>query len=171
MVRSQSAIDPTTPNAAAAAAWNHTYTAFSKALPKKLIQKKKKAKVVQSAYCAVCKIDCNSKDVLDKHKAGKKHLRNLNKLEKVNNPKKELAGYTSLDTKTSTAVNLKLGVAAKEDLETKHRKVLEGGASAAEVRVCILCGTVCNSQTVYEFHIAGKKHAAQLRKMTEAGAV
>ncbi|XP_031489743.1 uncharacterized protein LOC116257267 [Nymphaea colorata] len=175
VVRSQSVIDPTAANAAAAAAaaWNQTYATFSNVLPKKLI-KKKKNKVVQSAYCAVCKIDCNSKDVLDKHKNGKKHLRNMTKLEEGKNSKKGLAKAAAVDTKkTPPATNEKqtASAAPKEDLEKKRQKLLEGGASAAEVRVCILCGTVCNSKTVYDFHIAGKKHAAQLKKLAEARAV
>ncbi|KAJ6369892.1 hypothetical protein OIU76_028197 [Salix suchowensis] len=41
----------------------------------------KKMKVVQSAYCEVCRVDCNSKDVLDQHKLGKKHKKNLEKLQ------------------------------------------------------------------------------------------
>ncbi|KAL7100991.1 hypothetical protein ACP275_08G029100 [Erythranthe tilingii] len=40
----------------------------------------KKPKIVQSAWCEVCGVDCNSKDVLDQHKLGKKHQKNLEKL-------------------------------------------------------------------------------------------
>lgn len=45
------------------------------------------------------------------------------------------------------------------DLEEKKQKVIEGGASAAEVRVCTICNVVCNSNKVFASHLAGEKHA------------
>ena len=60
--------------------------------------------------------------------------------------------------------------APKEDLETKRRKVLEGGAAAGAVRTCTICNVVCNSQTVFGSHLAGQKHAAMVKKkQAEAG--
>lgn len=44
----------------------------------------KKPKIIQSAHCEICNIDCNSKDVLDQHKLGKKHKKNLEKLKELN---------------------------------------------------------------------------------------
>ncbi|CAA0384101.1 unnamed protein product [Arabidopsis thaliana] len=37
----------------------------------------KKGKVVRSAYCEVCKVDCNGPSVFEQHILGKKHLKNL----------------------------------------------------------------------------------------------
>ncbi|KAL6553044.1 hypothetical protein OROGR_006886 [Orobanche gracilis] len=54
--------------------------------------------------------------------------------------------------------------ARKEDLETKRRKVVEGGAAANAVRMCGICNVVCNSDTVFNFHLSGQKHAAMVRK-------
>ncbi|KAL6498554.1 hypothetical protein OROHE_026495 [Orobanche hederae] len=58
----------------------------------------------------------------------------------------------------------KAGNARKEDMETKRRKVVEGGAAANAVRMCRICNVVCNSDTVFNFHLSGQKHAAMVRK-------
>ncbi|KAL5071656.1 hypothetical protein RYX36_022543 [Vicia faba] len=54
----------------------------------------KKIKVAQSAWCETCKINCNSRDMYITHLAGKKHLKNL---EKLSNPK--------IDVGTSSTAN------------------------------------------------------------------
>lgn len=45
----------------------------------------KKTKVVQSAWCELCKVDCNSHEMLNTHKMGKKHKKNMKKLEESKN--------------------------------------------------------------------------------------
>lgn len=55
--------------------------------------------------------------------------------------------------------------AAKEDLETKKQKVMEGGAAATAIRVCVICNVVCNSQTVFNYHLTGQKHATMVKKL------
>lgn len=147
-----------------------------------VFRRPKKNKVVQSAWCEVCKIDCNSKDVLDMHKLGKKHKRNVQKLEelkegvatatatavKPSKPVAETEGTSSSREKTVAGQGEKKRgappVEAGDDLETKRRKLMEGGAPADSVRVCAVCNVACNSETVFKFHIAGQKHAVQVRK-------
>lgn len=172
----------------------------------------KKTKVVQSAWCEVCKVDCNSKDVLDQHKLGKKHLKNLQKLEVatltihtpivaapssaviVEPPTTIAAPPASIATSTSLPVptpvpapastdapfiglqessekptpkskkSRRKAAARTEDLETKRRKILEGGAAVTAVRACSICNVVCNSDKVYNYHIAGQKHAMMAKK-------
>ncbi|KAH6830360.1 hypothetical protein C2S53_007526 [Perilla frutescens var. hirtella] len=173
----------------------------------------KKTKIVQSAWCEVCKIDCNSKGVLDQHKLGKKHLKNLQKLQAatltisapivaapisavaVEPPTVIAAPPASTATSTILPVPIpvtapasthapiigpqerseisklnkvkksrKKAAARTEDLETKRRKVLEGGAAVTAVRACHICNVVCNSDTVYNYHIAGQKHAMMAKK-------
>ncbi|XP_021615315.1 zinc finger RNA-binding protein [Manihot esculenta] len=137
----------------------------------------KKTKVVQSAYCEVCKVDCNSNEVLDQHKLGKKHRKNMEKLQAA------AAGPSA----SSVSCNLIIGpkedpdkvkvgngqkgqkgkrkaAAPAEDLETKRRKIVEGGAAAEAIRVCAICNVVCNSENVYNYHLTGRKHAAMLKK-------
>lgn len=156
---------------------------------------------VRSAYCDVCKIDCQSQDVLSNHKLGRKHMKNLQKLQEsitpkpANAPAKVATSNSDTSASQSKAVNEQLqkniGPAAKEDtsasqsktvneqlqknnvpaaeedLETKKQKVLSGGAAADAVRVCTCCNVVCNSELVYNFHIAGKKHAARVKKQQQ----
>ncbi|KAL3813447.1 hypothetical protein ACJIZ3_014715 [Penstemon smallii] len=147
----------------------------------------KKTKIVQSAWCEICKIDCNSKDVLDQHKLGKKHKKNLEKLKgptttipppaiasasvplpvsHVNPINKPVIGPEENPRKgtTSSAVKARKKAARTENLETKRRKVLEGGAAAEAVRSCNICNVVCNSDTVFNYHLAGKSHASMVKK-------
>ncbi|KAF8408183.1 hypothetical protein HHK36_007325 [Tetracentron sinense] len=133
----------------------------------------KKTKIVQSAWCEICKIDCNSKDVLDQHKLGKKHNKNL---EKIEESKKGANATVSTATPVALTIGpvenpavqqMKRKVAPpvpEEDLETKRRKLLEGGAAAEAVRACAICNVVCNSDVVFNYHLAGQKHAAMVKK-------
>ncbi|XVE54731.1 hypothetical protein DITRI_Ditri03aG0105300 [Diplodiscus trichospermus] len=145
---------------------------------------KKTTKINQSTWCEVCKVNCNSNDVYAKHLSGKKHLKNLENSEKYKNG----TSYPSLIDKPAAtnlitgpvenpAANDSSGVnvqkpekraaqseATKEDLEVKKKKVLEGGAAAACVRVCTICNVVCNSQKVFNYHLSGQKHAAMVKK-------
>lgn len=134
----------------------------------------KKAKFVQSAWCEVCKINCNSTEVYTKHLLGKKHLKNLEKSEKT---KSDTCSSTSntAEAKTNDIIgpaenpeaNKGKRAASTENLETKKQKVMEGGSSAGAVKVCTICNVVCNSQTVYNSHVGGQKHAAMLKKHGE----
>ncbi|KAE8707434.1 putative C2H2-like zinc finger protein [Hibiscus syriacus] len=145
-----------------------------------------KNKINQPTWCGVCQISCTSTDVFAKHLSGKKHLKNLENLEKYKNS----TCYSSpIDTPIAT--NLIIGTAEnpsadgcssvnvhksekmivqsealKEDLETK-KKVVEGGAAATAVRVCIICNVVCNSPKVFDYHLTGQKHAAMVKKLAE----
>lgn len=144
----------------------------------------KKPKVVQSAWCEVCKINCNSNDVYVKHLQGKKHQKNLENLDKAKNSTsapaslpapaatKPIIGPTEKPvTNNSNGVDVQKSqkrAATEEDLEMKKRKVVESGAVAGAVRVCTICNVVCNSETVFTYHLAGQKHAAMVKKQAEA---
>ncbi|XP_042499533.1 zinc finger protein 385B-like isoform X1 [Macadamia integrifolia] len=144
----------------------------------------KKTKIVQSAWCEICKIDCNSKDVLDNHKLGKKHKKNLEKLEES---KAQASALTAKDPmigpKENPAADKGKAVRVQESkkkgapslgpgdvLETKRRKLMEGGVAADAVSVCTVCNVVVNSQTVFAYHLAGQKHVNMVEKQAEAAA-
>ncbi|TKY65115.1 zinc finger RNA-binding protein [Spatholobus suberectus] len=139
--------------------------------------KKAKTKIVQSAYCEVCKIECTSKEVLDQHKLGKKHKKNLEKLSESLTPTQVQPSGSSNPvigpqlpndkSKSSRNKSKRKSAETTEDLEKKKKKVLDGGAAAEEVRICAICNVVCNSETVYNFHLAGQKHAAVLKKASD----
>ncbi|XWS37294.1 hypothetical protein CRYUN_Cryun19dG0030800 [Craigia yunnanensis] len=146
---------------------------------------KKTTKINQSTWCEVCKINCNSNDVYAKHLSGKKHLKNLENLEKTKNGTCDPSSSINTPAETNLiigpvenpAANDSSGVnvqksekrtakseAPKEDFQTKIRKVMTGGAAAAAVRVCTICNVVCNSQKVFNYHLTGQKHAAMVKK-------
>ncbi|XP_061365964.1 uncharacterized protein LOC133309223 [Gastrolobium bilobum] len=140
--------------------------------------KKAKTKIVQSAYCEVCKIDCTSKDVLDQHKLGKKHKKNLEKLRESlkptqvhpsgsSNPVIGPQVHNDKSKSDSGQKSKRKTVETPEDLEKKKKKVLEGGAAAEAVRICAICNVVCNSETVYNYHLSGQKHAAMVKKASD----
>lgn len=54
-------------------------------------------------------------------------------------------------------------VPTSAELAKKTRKLVSGGTAVDSVRLCTICDVVCNSQDVYNKHIAGRKHAAQVR--------
>ncbi|KAI5410196.1 uncharacterized protein LOC127085452 [Lathyrus oleraceus] len=129
----------------------------------------KKIKVAQSAWCETCKINCNSRDMYITHLAGKKHLKNL---EKLSNPKIDV-GTSSTATASNTLIGPqekpgtdkpKATKASELDIEAKKRKVVEGGTAVNNVKTCTLCNVVCNSETVFNLHLVGQKHAAMVKK-------
>ncbi|KAJ8544925.1 hypothetical protein K7X08_017508 [Anisodus acutangulus] len=136
---------------------------------------------IQPVWCDVCKLEFNSKTVLDQHKLGKRHKRSLEKLKGgsvitaptsvpfvasavSDNP---FVGLQNTPNKMNSANGQDAGekaVELVENLETKRRKVLEGGAATNEVRICVACSVVCNSETVFKTHLTGKKHIANISK-------
>lgn len=132
-------------------------------------------KVVQSACCEVCQVRCDTIDVLNLHNSGKKHKKNLEKLTKASVPVPEPVTLVASENSVvglpvnpgkSVCVGMrkskKKAAGSLEDLETKRRKVLEGGASVSTVRTCVTCNVVCNSETVFQHHIQGQKHMAMI---------
>ncbi|XP_015883381.3 uncharacterized protein LOC107419150 [Ziziphus jujuba] len=149
----------------------------------------KKVKVIQSAWCDVCKINCNSNDVYVKHLTGKKHLKNLEQLKKLSNASNAAASIGSSagsipvigppenpQTNKGKSVdtpkpheNATQSQAVKEDLEMKRRKIVESGTAAHSVRMCTICNVACNSQTVLDSHLGGQKHKDMMNKLAKAG--
>lgn len=130
----------------------------------------KKTKIAQSAWCEICKIECNTKDILYKHKLGKKHIKNLEKLNSIgtSSSSNPIIG-PSENPKNPNSVAKKKKAETPEDLEMKRRKVVEGGAALNAVRTCGICNVVCNSDTVFRFHLAGQKHNSMVKRSQEGG--
>ncbi|PRQ34118.1 putative transcription factor C2H2 family [Rosa chinensis] len=95
-------------------------------------------------FCDICKIFCDTKMVLDKHKMGKKHQMNLGKLKG-----KTVTGQTS---------KKKAVYPTEDDLQTKKRRVIEGGAAPHTLRTCTICNVVSISATDFYKHLAGQRH-------------
>ncbi|KAI3973461.1 hypothetical protein MKW92_047340 [Papaver armeniacum] len=169
------------------------------------LKKNKKTKVVQSAYCEVCKIDCTSRDTLANHRSGKKHKKNLEKIKEAKRiaaqppqvivpppivpsptpiqvivpppivpspaPPPNVVTAPAVGPQEKPSKKKKAALSSKESLDTKRRKLLEGGTAVEAVRICKVCDVVCNSQTVFHYHLAGQKHATMVKKLTAAGTI
>lgn len=62
-----------------------------------------------------------------------------------------------------------LKIPTGEDLEAKRKKIVKAGGAAGAIRTCTICNVVCNSQTVFNFHLGGQKHADMVKKLKAAG--
>lgn len=133
---------------------------------------------VQPVWCDVCKLEFNSKTVLDQHQLGKRHKGSLDKLKGgsvITAPTSApLVASAASDNpfvglqKKPNKVDSANGQDSVENLETKKRKVLEGGAATDDVRICLACNVVCNSETVFKTHLIGKKHIANITKQQKS---
>lgn len=119
-------------------------------------------KVNKPMRCEVCKVDCNNKDVFEKHILGRKHQKNLKLLNDPTNAVVPVTSHASLETQMSSVQGQVLFGAVDKDLESKKQKLLSGGAAVDSVRVCTICNVVCNSQEVFNKHLTGKRHADQV---------
>ncbi|MED6194346.1 hypothetical protein PIB30_027735 [Stylosanthes scabra] len=136
----------------------------------------KKIKVMQPVWCETCKVTCNSRDMYASHLVGKKHLKNLEKQSKPKasaNAGKLLTGpqekpnADKVKSEEKPDSDKPKSKKAKDlDIEAKKLKVVEGGTAADSVRMCTLCNIVCNSETVFNAHLAGHKHASMVKKQT-----
>ncbi|KAL1288815.1 hypothetical protein HN51_057283 [Arachis hypogaea] len=134
----------------------------------------KKVKVMQPVWCDTCKVTCNSRDMYVSHLAGKKHLKNLEKQSKPEasaNAAKLLIGpqekpnTDKVKSEEKPDTDKPKAKKAKDlDIEAKKLKVVEGGTAADSVRTCTACNVVCNSETVFNAHLIGHKHAAMVKK-------
>ncbi|KAF3326265.1 zinc finger RNA-binding protein-like isoform X2 [Carex littledalei] len=57
--------------------------------------------------------------------------------------------------------------ASLEKLEVKKKRVYDAGAPVDGVRVCGVCNIVVNSQKVFDLHCAGSKHVMMLKRLQE----
>ncbi|XP_050370235.1 uncharacterized protein LOC126788301 [Argentina anserina] len=105
-------------------------------------------------FCDICKIFCDTKLVLDKHKMGKKHQMNLGKMRG-----KTVPGQTSKKKSVSPP---------DEDLQTKKRRIIEGGVPPQSLRTCSICNVVSISATDFYKHIAGQRHREAAASMSNA---
>ncbi|KAF5807267.1 putative transcription factor C2H2 family [Helianthus annuus] len=99
--------------------------------------------------CEVCNISCDTKDVLEKHKQGKKHLKRMKRLADLSaNPPNMVPPPVASET-------------VVEELENKKQRLLKNGATAETLLSCDVCNVICNNQEGFQQHVASKKHAAK----------
>lgn len=128
----------------------------------------KKVKFVQTAWCEVCKIMCNSSDAYATHLAGKKHNFNLEQLRNPsNNPM--IGPEESAEANKNKSVASVAKKASEEDMLAKRQKIVQAGTAAAMIRTCTVCNVVCNSLAVFNSHLGGQKHKDMLQKFQASG--
>jgi Zinc-finger of C2H2 type len=54
------------------------------------------------AWCDICRVDCSSLEILEQHKAGKRHKRTVQRIQEYEAQQKQLAGYQSTVVVSST---------------------------------------------------------------------
>ncbi|XP_076903443.1 uncharacterized protein LOC143558504 [Bidens hawaiensis] len=89
-------------------------------------------------WCEVCNISCPT-NIYGKHASGKKHIKNLQKLDKIPNlPSTVTDSASSLEGKDVNSIKI-------------------------NSTSCELCGISCTSLELLNTHIAGKKHQKKLK--------
>ncbi|XP_076903663.1 uncharacterized protein LOC143558785 [Bidens hawaiensis] len=101
-------------------------------------------------YCEVCNISCNTNEVLDAHKRGKKHLKNEKKLAEPSASAPQMVPPQSVASENLL-----------DDLESKKLRLLQNGATPETLLLCEICNVICNNQDGFQKHIASKKHYAK----------
>ncbi|KAL9239482.1 hypothetical protein vseg_013799 [Gypsophila vaccaria] len=128
----------------------------------------KNKSVSQSVWCNLCKIECNSAQLYEKHLSGKKHNKNLKLMYDstiVAAEQSSHSGNNAGEMGASVGQGV-LGVSSvPANLETKKQKLLEGGTAAQSLRVCTICNVACNGEIVFSEHLVGRRHIAQERAL------
>lgn len=116
---------------------------------------------IQPMRCEVCNIECQTKDIYEKHITGKKHRRKL---------QEKISSSTAIFPESSNAMIYGAScVANAEELERKKQKLLDSGAAVNSVRMCTICNVACNSHEVFVKHLSGRRHAAQVKLISKLG--
>lgn len=125
----------------------------------------KKAKVVQPLHCAVCKIFCDTQEVLDRHKQGKQHKKNLQKLKDAITPKPKEIQSTLNESENKEHEKMDLEKNEPEKIELEQ--IPEGWNKAQPIH-CKICDIYCNTVEFLKLHEAGKKHFKNVAKLKTA---
>lgn len=106
--------------------------------------------ITQPVHCEVCNITCDTADVLEIHKLGKKHLKNVQK--------QAVTSVIAQNTPSLTPAS----APSDGKLEDKWHRILQNGASVDTLLHCDLCNVVCNNEISFQDHVASKKHVAKV---------
>ncbi|KAK1274499.1 hypothetical protein QJS04_geneDACA008040 [Acorus gramineus] len=100
----------------------------------------------QSMFCEVCRIQCDTNEVLEIHRMGKKHKKNVLKLEQSLTKKSQILPTPTLQMK-----------------EKNVTLVAKGDAVSCEV-----CRIHCDTSEILEIHRMGKKHKKSMLKLEQS---
>ncbi|KAK1306419.1 hypothetical protein QJS10_CPA10g01946 [Acorus calamus] len=100
----------------------------------------------QSVFCEVCRIQCDTNEVLEIHRRGKKHKKNVLKLEQSLTKKPPIPPTPTLQIKEKNVT-----VVVKED-----------------AGLCEVCRIHCDTSEILEIHRMGKKHKKNMLKLEQS---
>nr|XP_043613817.1 uncharacterized protein LOC122585757 isoform X2 [Erigeron canadensis] len=152
------------------------------------------AQPVRIAWCELCRVDCTSKEILEQHNNGKRHKKNLQKLQnmkityepvsEIQKDENSLVQGTEADVQSKiVATDSKVEVKEHDIQETKPRlkRKIKGGSRGGRggkrmkptgpprpkvviPLMCDLCNVKCDTQEVFNRHTAGKKHMTKVKR-------
>ncbi|KAI3495059.1 hypothetical protein L1887_37190 [Cichorium endivia] len=118
------------------------------------------------AWCELCRVDCNTLEVLENHRNGKKHKKNL----KIQEDLQKLAAKTQES-------QIPLAPESEEQRNGLKRKAMDVERKAVEAVakkqkeivpfICELCHVKCESAPTFDSHLKGKKHVFNLQRFQE----
>ncbi|MFS7972124.1 putative transcription factor C2H2 family [Helianthus anomalus] len=133
----------------------------------KIMEESKKSVIVNSknTWCEICKVSCPTIEY-NRHASGKKHVKNLQKLEKIQTlPSMVIQSATTplaVPNLPSAVIQSVTTTPVGETLKLTSGKVVnpnDGNSTS-----CRLCGVSCATRDVLNIHISGKKHQKKLKK-------
>ncbi|XP_057492484.1 uncharacterized protein LOC130778083 [Actinidia eriantha] len=167
------------------------------------------------AWCELCRVDCNTPEILEQHKNGKRHKKNLQVFEEFHNRRlvagqneknegsenkppptggkqveteqEKVSGEAELTEEPETKPGKDHFGGQERGLKRKMRggwggkfmRIHEGSRRPVEPPkpkqvipfVCELCNVKCESQVVFDSHLAGKKHISNHKRFQEQQAM
>lgn len=119
------------------------------------------------AWCELCRVDCNTLEILENHRNGKKHKKNL----KIQEDLQKLAAKTqeSQIPPAPESEQQQNQNGLKRKTREVERKPVEAVKKQKEIVpfICELCDVKCESGPTFDSHLKGKKHVFNLQRFQE----
>nr|GEX87032.1 methyl-CpG-binding domain protein 2-like [Tanacetum cinerariifolium] len=131
------------------------------------------------ATCELCRVDCNTQEVLENHLNGKKHKKNVQIQEEL----RTLAAKSHATQMAATNVMIPDIKAESQTVQTEEqanglkRKMIDGEKNSADEPnkkpkevvpfICELCDVKCESAPVFDSHLKGRKHVYNFQRFQE----
>ncbi|KAL3624513.1 hypothetical protein CASFOL_031181 [Castilleja foliolosa] len=111
-------------------------------------------------WCELCKVDCNSIEIFNRHTSGKKHIKNL---KSVGRQIEQMPITSEVHFQPEQFHHET--VLPSQDIN-EEIKLVVGKVKVEEVKPlwCELCKAYCNSAEMFKKHLNGKKHLKNLSK-------
>ncbi|KAL4562844.1 hypothetical protein LXL04_026875 [Taraxacum kok-saghyz] len=122
------------------------------------------------AWCELCRVDCNTLEILENHRNGKKHKKNL----KIQEDLQKIAARTTQESLIPIPPAPEPeSEQSNPGLKRKKRESVEQQQSVKKQNkeivpfICELCNVKCESGPTFDSHLKGKKHGFNLQRFQE----